>query len=275
MGKASQVRSIIVGVDFSKHSKSAVLQARSLAKKWNAPLTFVHGFEDPVVSEVRFGTIIRSLTHYHEKRIAKIYKVSGSEKVVVRCGRPYEIIIKAAGREPHPIIIMGHQGATSRFEKWFLGSTAERVAQKSPYPVWIHRGASVTKMSKALVPCDLTDRAAHTLEFLKKNNLGRQKSELFHAIRYATPVMDLQTWREMSESIEKENRHQLKKFKKMHPSLKVIETHGDVFSCVEKRAKNFDFIALTPRVNKGFFAGFGSVTSSIVRQSQKPILIVP
>lgn len=279
MNKDYKIGSVIVAVDFSKHAAAACREGRALAKKWKVPLTFVHGFDDPAVSEERFDTIISSMTQFYEKRIKTVYKTKAQEKVFVRCGRPYEVILDAGKQEQNPLIIVGHQGATNRLEKMFLGSTAERVAQKSPFPVWIHRGALAAKMGRALIPCDLSDRGADTAKFLQRNAIGKVKTELFNVTMYPAPLFDLQSWRELSEEVRRQSGIRLEKFEKSYPALKVVQVQSqakeDLSTHICKRARSFDFIAMAPRAAKGFFAGLGSVTSKVARQSSKPILIVP
>lgn len=275
MENIGKTQSIVVGVDFSKYSKSAVLQARVLSKKWKVPLTLVHAFEDPIVSEQRFPDIVAHETEYYRKRINRFYQVQNNETVAIKCGRPFEQILKVAGKLRRPLIVVGHRGNRGSFSRVFIGSTAERVAQKSTNPVWIHNGSKSIQPNRVLIPCDLSDRASHTAQFIKKNGFGRTKLDLFHVIVPPTPALDYEAWKISVKEVTRLNTEQVKKYKKKYPTLKMSEAWGNAFDEVERRAKGFDVIALSPREAKSFFQGFGSVTSKIVRASKKPVLVIP
>jgi nucleotide-binding universal stress UspA family protein len=270
-----KIKTIVVGVDFSKHSRAVVLQARTLAKKWKVPLVFVHGFEDPFVSEARFGDIIKHIGDHYSKDLHKFYKVEENEKVIVKCGRPFEQILAVSRKFSNSLIVIGHRGNTSFLSSLLLGSTAERVAQRSSSPVWIHRNRSVLASNKILVPCDLSDRAPYTVQFLKKNELGKTKLELFHVIEPPVPVLDYEAWQMMNKEAKRQSLDRLQKFKKTFPTLKIKEGWGETYIEIEKYSKHFDLIAISPRHKKGFWQGFGSITSKIARSSNKSLLIIP
>lgn len=270
----SQFKTIVVGVDFSRYSKAAVTQARAFAKKWSLPLVFVHGFDDPVIDETRFHSLVVHIKKELEKKARTYYKISPKEKIIVKCGRPFEEVLRTAEKFSKPLIVVGHRGQRGFFSKAFIGSTAERVAQRSKVPVWIHRGPNPVNVRRVLVPCDLSDRASQTTAFVKKS-FATKAVELFHVAQLPVPLMDFDTWNRMKLEAEKENSVKKRRFQKKYPSLKITEAWGVVFDEIEKRARKSDLIAISPRKNKGFFAGFGSVTSKVVRTSKKCVLVIP
>lgn len=275
MKSSGKIQSILVGVDFSKYSKSAVLQARLLAKTRSLPLTFVYVFDGPISGEQRYQSVVAHHSEYYKKRVNRVYKVQRHEAVVVKYGRTFEQILMLAGKLVGPLIVLGHRGDRGMFSKLFIGSTAERVAQKSTHPVWIHRGKKQIQLNKVLIPCDLSDRAPFTVQFLKKNGFGKTKLELFHAIVPPMVGLDYDSWKASVKEATRLNAEKFKKFKKKYPTLKISEAWGSAFDEVERRSKSFDVIALSPRSTKSFFQGFGSVTSKIVRASRKPVLVIP
>lgn len=275
MKNSLSVQSVLVGVDFSKYSKSAVLQARALAEQWNVPMALVYGFTFPFLDELQYPDIIAFEIESYTKRLQRFYKVQKNEKIIVKCGKPVEQILKASQSLPQPLIVLGHRGSGGMISKFFFGSTAERVAQQSVNPVWIHRDHKSVQFNKVLIPCDLSDRAPYTAQFIKKNGPEKTKLELFHVIEQPMPLLDYEAWKTVVKESNRLNTARLKKFKKQHPDFKVIEEGGNVFDEIENRAKDFNFIALSPRKSKSFLQGFGSVTSKIVRSSQKSVLIIP
>jgi nucleotide-binding universal stress UspA family protein len=270
-----KIKTIIVGIDFSKSSKSALRQARQLAKAWKASLVVVHVLDNIIINENRFGGAIKKMTAHYREKITKHYRLDENEALVIKNGRPYEQILKTAKENSNSIVIIGNQGQSGIFSKIFLGSTAERVARHSSVPVWIHRDSKKVDPKKILVPSDFSDRAGHAKNFLQLNKLGTGKIEFFHVLAPAIPLLDFETWESMSAQIEQQNSLNLKKFKKAFPNINIQEKRGNISIEIKKRAKSFDLIALSPRVNKGFLKGFGSVTSGILHSGHKPVLIIP
>jgi nucleotide-binding universal stress UspA family protein len=271
----TQIKSVLVAVDFSPQSKAAVAQARRFAKKFRVPLNFVHVFNDPFVSESRFADIIQSLKIFHGKRLRHYYKVTDKENVFVECGTPYQKILRVAKTLRSPLIVAGHTGLGNALVTALMGSTAEKLVMNSPCPVWIERGKGDHQTRSALIPTDLGDRAPQTETLVRRLGLGDRRREIFHVVPPPYPVLDLQAWREMTAEIERSNKEALKRFKAHNPKLTVKEEWGNVAGEIAKRAKKFDFIALSPREHRGFFGGFGSVTAKLVRNSPIPMLVIP
>lgn len=268
-------KSIVVGVDFSHQSTAAVKRAREFAKKFEAPIVLVHAFEDPFISETRFSDIIASLKKFHGARAAKFYKVGKNESVTVQLGRASDKILDTAKKLPAPLIIAGHRGLGNALTNAILGSTAEKLITNSVIPVWIERGNGKMPVRKALIPTDLTDRAAETVKSLKTWGLGDRQKQVFHVINDAIPMLDYSSWREAHAEIKKMNEEALKKFKKKYPKLSVVQEWGGSVDEILRRSRKFDFIAISPRRRRGFFSGFGSVTSKLVRTSPISVLVLP
>jgi len=270
----NKIDSVLVAVDFSTPSKTAVSRARRFAKKFQAPLYFVHVFYDPFVSETRLPDIIESLRQFHARRVRSFYKLTAREKVFVECGSAAENIMRVAGSLPAPLIVAAHRGAGG-VSATLLGSTAESLVLNSKVPVWIERGRGGRGMRRGLMPTDLHDRAAHTQEVVRGMGLADRQHELFHVVSPPMPVLDYHLWEQVASEIERVNEKALDQFKKQNPGLKVSEKWGDVTAEITRHAKPFDFIAISPRQKKGFFKSFGSVTAKLVRKSPIPLLVIP
>jgi nucleotide-binding universal stress UspA family protein len=275
MASPYKIKTIVVGVDFSKASKSALRQARQLAKMWKTPFVVIHVLDNVLINEKRFGRAIKEMTSQYREKIIKHYDLGKNETLVIKSGRPYEQILKTAKEYQNSLVLIANQGQGGIFSKIFLGSTAERVARHASMPIWIHRDSKKVEPKRILVPSDFSDRAGRTKQFLQLNKLGSGKTEFFHVLTPAVPLLDFETWESMNAQIELQNSLNLKKFKKAFPSIAIQEKKGNIFIEIKKRAKHFDLIALSPRKDKGFLKGFGSVTSGILHSGHKPILIIP
>lgn len=270
--KSKAIQQIIVGVDFSRYSKLVVKEAQKLAKTMKIPLRYVYVNDVfQFVGEPR-EVAEKKLT----EKVYKFYKLKKDTDVVIRTGDAPEQLIEAAkASQLSPLIMVGHKGmgAIARF---LLGSTAERVALLSPFPVWIHRGQKVLLPKKILVPSDFSKHTDTTLNQVQSfDKAFKSNLELFHVIQEPTPVVDLPIYSLVYQQIHSDDDRSFADFKKSHPNYKTVRDIGEVAEQVEERSRKFDLVAFSPR-GKGESTPFlGRVAAKLVRSGNKPVLICP
>lgn len=141
---------ILVAVDFSEESRSALACAAEMAARFDASLTLVH------VVEPHFGppdTDVPALTgeasdaeEYAEAKLelsALGEQMLGPCRVVetvVRAGLAFFEITEAAKALGADLIVVGTHGYTG-IKRALLGSTAERVVRHAPCPVLVARAS--------------------------------------------------------------------------------------------------------------------------------------
>ncbi|MES2795880.1 MAG: universal stress protein [Bacteroidota bacterium] len=142
------MKTILVPTDFSDNSMHAAQYAATLARAFNADITFVNIYTFPVVVEYEvasnmntdlidmqkiaelnladFTNDFRSRTNFTAERISKIaeYGIVG-----------YDIIEKAESIKAD-MIVMGTKGAHNFLERW-LGTNAQKIVKSAHCPVWI------------------------------------------------------------------------------------------------------------------------------------------
>jgi nucleotide-binding universal stress UspA family protein len=137
------LKRIVVPIDFSKASKAALPWAASLAAAANAKLNLLHVVErfpiDYVLGHESMKETITPLIKQREvklKGMAESLSKSAGLKVsaVVRDGKPFKEICRAAQRLGADLIVLTTRGYTGLKRVW-LGSTAERVVRHSSRPV--------------------------------------------------------------------------------------------------------------------------------------------
>jgi universal stress protein A len=141
------VRQILVPIDFSDCSYKALRYALAFAMKFRAGVILLHVIELYPVDYV-FGS--KSTTEASDgreeqakARLAQLGKgCAGPDLVkvstIVRFGRPFREIAKAAKERQVDLIITGTHGFTG-FRHLQLGSTAEKVVRYAPCPVMVVR----------------------------------------------------------------------------------------------------------------------------------------
>ena len=139
-----QFSKILVPIDFSDFSKSALKYAVIFAKQYHAQLMLVYVLE-PVIYPPDFsmGQITLPTVNFEMDKRAKeeLDKLAETEigslvevRTVLKTGKPFVEIIETAKEEDADLIIIsthGHSGV----EHILFGSTADKVVRKAPCPV--------------------------------------------------------------------------------------------------------------------------------------------
>lgn len=142
---------ILVPVDFSSHSESALLWALGAARRFSAPVHILHVVHDP---EDAPGYYTRTGSDGHVQRLEECAREMLDEFLMrFRRDHPTEVdpneaqtdlvvglpstrILEFAERIDAQLIVMGSQGRTG-LAHMMLGSKAERVVRLSTIPVTI------------------------------------------------------------------------------------------------------------------------------------------
>ncbi len=146
----TDLKRILVPVDFSPHSLAAMRFARDWAVRFRAAVCLLHVIE-PVNTTAPFGaqTMVLPLPRpgFRSKLRTELDALARKEfprsknvSVEVREGVPYDEIVKAAGKLKSDIIIISTHGRTGLM-RVLMGSTAERVVRHAPCPVLTVRSA--------------------------------------------------------------------------------------------------------------------------------------
>jgi nucleotide-binding universal stress UspA family protein len=146
------VRSVLFPTDYSATADQALSVAmRLLSGSEHVRIILVHTFH--IASSVvplngfRGGVSVPRFVE-HAQQIATqaaepsvhALRSKGFEvEVVIERGNPAEVVIELAGKRDVDIIVMGTRGH-SKFRKFLLGSTAERVVEHAPCPVLTVQG---------------------------------------------------------------------------------------------------------------------------------------
>ena len=149
--KKLSIQNIVVPIDFAKMSIQAIKTASRLARRFAASLHFAHvrqfdyagDFVAPAPPIVPFS--FTPYEQYGERSVAnelnalgREHGVSSANCHVLSGAPPFDEICRIAQKIPADLIVMPTHGYTG-LKHVFLGSTAERVVQHSPCPVFVAR----------------------------------------------------------------------------------------------------------------------------------------
>jgi nucleotide-binding universal stress UspA family protein len=146
---------ILVPVDFSAHSKAALLKACDLAECSGDQLLVLHVVHDPAEMPGYYGQVTKKKKLLRIEDLAResfeefmkataaenpaLKKLKKAELMLV-LGLPVSRIIEVAKKKSASMVVMGSQGRTG-LEHVLLGSKAEQVVRMCPVPVLIVKKA--------------------------------------------------------------------------------------------------------------------------------------
>lgn len=138
------IKKVLVPIDFSDYSKSALRYAVNFAKSFNAEIILIYVVEpiiyppDFSMGQIAMPTINTDWDNRAKEELDKLAKneitSNGKVKTIIKTGKPFAEIIETAKEEDIDLIIIathGHSGV----EYILFGSTAEKVVRKAPCPV--------------------------------------------------------------------------------------------------------------------------------------------
>ena len=182
--KEPTIQKILVPIDFSKMSIQAIETAKRLAHRFGATVHLAHihqfaypaEFMGPVLSARHLP---KSFEDYRAEQLTEELKTVASksglsprEQTYLRTGASaFDEICRLAQELPADLIVMPTHGHTG-LKHVFLGSTAERVVQHSPCPVFVVRQRKrksepgrVFTADTILVPVDFSECSLDGLNY--------------------------------------------------------------------------------------------------------------
>jgi len=138
------IKKVLVPIDFSDYSKSALKYAVNFCKQFNAEIILIYVIE-PIIYPPDFSmgqiAIPSVNAEWDERAKQELEKLASSDitkgarvKTSIKTGKPFIEIIETAAELEVDLIIIATHGHTG-VEHILFGSTAEKVVRKAPCPV--------------------------------------------------------------------------------------------------------------------------------------------
>lgn len=153
----SRIQRILVPIDFSAASRTALEHAAALAKAFDASIDILHVWEPaPAVTPAQLGwmaadagtfcaRIERELAERAEALVAEVAPdLRGRIRIVVEAGYVAHTILGRLETEPYDLVVMGTHGRRG-LKHLVLGSVAERLVRQAPCPVLTTRAVPTTE----------------------------------------------------------------------------------------------------------------------------------
>ncbi|UOY07173.1 universal stress protein [Muricauda sp. SCSIO 64092] len=267
---------ILVAQDFSQSSENVVSSAIELAKIFQSTIVPIHILPDDVLNE-KVRTLLNetALTKLKETTDQIKHEGVAAEKPLLMVGSPHEAITRAAVDVSANLILLG-SGETKKGDTFRLGTTAERIIQKSGKPIFVIKEGVLLNVQHILCPVDFSDPSKRAL----KNAITmarRFKSELT-----ILAVCELQgsTWftSEKDKELENELRYRMHK-EEFDSFLKEFNLTGlnwtkeipkgnpseEILSTISKKMIDLLIIGTSGRTGLNRML-MGSVTEKVIRE---------
>ena len=170
------IKNILCPVDFFPASDAAVVYAAGLASNYDATVHLLHVIGlAPTTYEFPMATIdltktLEETSQKELKRLAEVVRARGAAvEVELRAGDVYDEIKRAIAVVKPELVVMGTHGRRG-VERWFMGSTTEKLLRHSPVPL-VTIGAAgekflnAARFRKILVTTDFSDGTPDALAY--------------------------------------------------------------------------------------------------------------
>jgi len=138
------IERILVPIDFSEHSRQALLHAKALAENYGARLQLLHVVEDLrypsfyMAERFAYFDIRPEVATRAKQELEEFFRKTEGAKVaadlhVIEGGAAHEIV-KFTEKHATDLIVIATHGLTG-LEHFLMGSVAERVVRRAPCPV--------------------------------------------------------------------------------------------------------------------------------------------
>jgi nucleotide-binding universal stress UspA family protein len=170
------IKTILCPVDFFAASDAAVRYAAGLASNYGAKLHLLHVVVPLVPSSHEFPTNTVDMTKAMEGRALLelkkleigVRQTGVGVRIEVRFGDLYDEINRAIEKVKPELIVMGTHGR-SAFERWFIGSTTEKLLRHSPVPLVTINGTGdplvPAQFRRILVTTDFCEGSSDALSY--------------------------------------------------------------------------------------------------------------
>ncbi len=187
------MKTILVAIDFSKNAEHALEYAIIFSEKLEASVYLIwvdNSVSDEVVLDTIKGDVriekkkyLKSITTKYKDRI-----YGGKFEVLLRKGKVYQEVAKAASQIEADMIFAGTHGV-SGYEQHWIGSNAYRIVTQAPCPVFTIRSGYrfAGSINNILLPLDSSLETKQKLPFVA--DLALKFNAKVHLLKvYNTPI---------------------------------------------------------------------------------------
>ena len=155
---------ILLAHDFGKSSEHVVATAMELANIFHAEVIPIHVLPDDMVNEKVKSLLHETATQKLRETVVLLEsKGVKTGKPILGFGSPHGVIVKTAEQVKASLILTG-SGEMDKAKKFLLGTTTERIIQKSEKPVFVVKEGMPLNVQHILCPIDFSVTSKRALK---------------------------------------------------------------------------------------------------------------
>ena len=297
-------KKILVGIDFSKYAEIALQQALWIARKHGAEVVLVHagsiperavGLPNSMKATVEeFTTILQTRFDEARKQLAELRERHDSESArvshVAVDSLPVAGLIDAARDLCADLIVVGTHGRTG-FERFMMGSVAERLVRHTPCSVLVARESPTRSggYTSVLAPTDFSEAADKAVQVACELAEKDGVVEAFHCWQLSGPMEEywngspatggvIDVLREQTrKSAMEQGQGILQRHRERFPNLRFEQCGDTAARGIRQRAENQKCDLIVMGTHGRRWLGrwvLGSVSESTARYAPCSVLIV-
>lgn len=305
--KNIHIQNILVPIDFSEMSIRSVSTAKHLARRFGSVVHLVHlhefyypaGFLAPAapvsLAPVKYLEAALGVAEQRLRALAREHGLTGTCQAEIG-GPVFDVICGIARQIPADLVVTATHGHTG-LKHVLLGSTAERLVQHSPCPVWVdrQRKPKTTKRAEAgfcgidtiLVPIDFSRCSSAGLEYaIQFADRVAAKIVLLHVVDFGPSLTadgyamyDLTKYQDMARADAERQMSQFvqaTKFGGVKFKAEIVVAPSVTGICEMAKREKADLIITATHGRTGLkHVLIGSTAEVVVRHAPCPVLVVP
>ena len=288
------VSRILCPIDFSDTSRHALEHAVAMAKWYDSQLIALHVLHAPILPTppVLFAEVTAegasAAPSQLEAWLEAARKVPLNVTTIVDEGNPTARILECAATERADLIVMGTHGLGG-FERFVLGSVAEKVLRKARCPVLVVPPASQTTAkvpyTRLLCPVDFSESSLAALRFgFSLAEEADARITLLHVVHLPDDdelllqEIDIAKFRELVEATTQKRldaliTDEMRTWSKPHTRVTYGKSYREIVDVARDEASDLIVMGVRGR-NPVDLSVFGSTTNHVIRMASCPVLTV-
>jgi universal stress protein E len=214
-GNMNLLGKILLATDFSESSDNVIENAVELAKTFQSKIILLHVLPDDIKNEKAKQLLNQAATAQLKSVTEKINSAGvETEKSILEYGHHFDKINQVADTVNANIILVG-SGEKMEKDAYKLGTTAEKIIQKSNKPVWVVKKDMPLSVKNILCPVDFSTESKRALEnaiILARRFKAKLTIFSVYENYYSSSLRSKVNWEELNEFASSDHMNELDSF---------------------------------------------------------------
>jgi nucleotide-binding universal stress UspA family protein len=140
----TMLKRILLALDGSENAERALWWVTKVAGREKAQVVLFRAVDTSTLEPEFIPSTVQDALNYLQRMETEVNQAGIPAKVLVRQGKPAEMIVKVAIEERCDLILMATRGG-SKVKRWAIGGVTEKVLRMSPIPVLPVRAGPVRR----------------------------------------------------------------------------------------------------------------------------------